>query len=59
MRYECIRNCFYDGRYYRKGEGVDFPVGVSVPEHFVCREKQEVKPEKQEEKAEKPKRSKK
>jgi len=34
MRYVVKVTCFFDNRYYKKGETVDFPSTVTPPEHF-------------------------
>lgn len=46
MRYVVKVTCFYDNRYFRKGETVDFPSAVTPPAHFELIDKApEKKPE--------------
>lgn len=56
MRYVVKVTCFFDNRYYKKGETVDFPSAVTPPAHFELIDKPAEKPvEKPKEEIEKPK----
>jgi len=56
MRYVVKVTCFFDNRYYKKGETVEFPSTVTLPDHFELIDKPVEKPvEKPKEETEKPK----
>jgi len=56
MKYVVKATCYWENRYYKKGEAVDFPSAVTPPEHFELVNKQEVVVEQPKvEAAEKPK----
>lgn len=39
MRYVVKATCFWENRYYKKGEAVDFDSTVTPPEHFTLIDK--------------------
>ena len=56
MRYAVKVTCFFDNRYYKKGETVEFPSAVTLPDYFELIDKPAEKPvEKPKEETEKPK----
>lgn len=56
MRYVVKATCFFDNRYYKKGETVEFPSAVTLPPYFELIDKPTEKPiEKPKEEAEQPK----
>ena len=59
MRYVVKVTCFFDNRYYKKGETVDFPSAVTPPDHFELIDKPVEKPkaEAEEPKKDEPKKS--
>lgn len=55
MRYVVKATCFWENRYYKKGEAVDFDSTVTPPEHFTLIDKPKKKEQPKVEVAEKPK----
>lgn len=53
MRYVVKVTCFFDNRYFKKGETVDFPSAVTLPDHFELIDKPVEKPKEDTEKPKK------